>query len=152
VRQEVPTRLEALAQLIGLREENQRLREKVARLEAENGPLKQELWELKQRFAALEARLNQNSGNSSKPPSSDPPSVKLPPKKKPSGRKPGGQPGHKGSQRELLPAEKVNKVEDHYPGQCEHCKALHRRSDKGGVGGVISTGSPTKKLELSHGA
>ena len=71
--QEPPTRLEALAQLIGLREENQRLREKTARLEEENGRLKRELWDLKQRFAVLEARFNQNSGNSSKPPSSDPP-------------------------------------------------------------------------------
>jgi hypothetical protein len=34
--QEPPTRLEALAQLIGLREENQRLREKTARLEEAN--------------------------------------------------------------------------------------------------------------------
>ena len=119
--QEPPTRLEALAQLIGLREENQRLREKTARLEEENGRLKRELWDLKQRFAALEARLNQNSGNSSKPPSSDPPSVKLPPKKKPSGRRPGGQPGHKGSCRELLPPDRVDAVEHHWPTSCENC-------------------------------
>ena len=49
------------------------------------------------RIAELEAGLNMNSTNSSKPPSSDglaKPAVKSLRKK--SGRKPGGQPGHKG--------------------------------------------------------
>ncbi len=57
--QEIPTRLEALARLIGLSEENKRLREKNAELEEENGRLKRDLWDLKQRFAVLEARVNQ---------------------------------------------------------------------------------------------
>lgn len=76
---------------------------------------------LMERIAELEVRLGKNSQNSSKPPSSDPPSLKLPPKKPPSGRKPGGQPGHKGSQRKLLPPEQVDSTEEHWPTQCEHC-------------------------------
>ena len=57
------------------------------------------------------AQLEKNSTNSSKPPSSDNPQNKNPKtesndnKKK---RKPGGQPGHKGSNRQLIPVEQVN--------------------------------------------
>ncbi len=52
--------------------------------------------ELLQRVERLEARLNQTSRNSSKPPSSDPPHIKPRAAKEPSGRKSGGQPGHEG--------------------------------------------------------
>jgi transposase len=57
------------------------------------------------RIADLEARLNQHSGNSSKPPSSDPPSAPPTPPRTPRGKpKPrGGQPGHPGSHRPPLP-------------------------------------------------
>jgi transposase len=48
--------------------------------------------------------------------------VKPPPKRKPSGRKRGGQPGHEGHHRELLPPDRVNKVEDVWPAQCEGCE------------------------------
>lgn len=49
---------------------------------------------LEGRLADLEAKLNQNSSNSSKPPSSDGPQVKPAPPKTPSGKRRGGQPGH----------------------------------------------------------
>ncbi|WP_165741796.1 DUF6444 domain-containing protein [Candidatus Thiosymbion oneisti] len=54
--------------------------------------------ELEARIQTLEARLAQDSHNSSKPPSSDPPFQKLPPcsQRQPSGRKPGGQAGRRG--------------------------------------------------------
>jgi transposase len=70
-----------------------------------------------QRLAELEARLNQNSTNSSRPPSADPPSLKRAPPKTASGRKAGGQPGHAQSQRPLT---------DH-PGAIRHCKPSHCR-------------------------
>lgn len=70
----------------------------------------------------LERRLGRSSRNSSKPPSSDPPGASSAPQKKPSGRKPGGQPGHKGSQRELLPPEKVDQIEDCWPDTCGCCQ------------------------------
>jgi transposase len=88
---------------------------------AENAMLRARVQRLEEMVTRLEARLNQNSQNSSKPPSTDPPGVKLPPRKVPSGRKAGGQPGHKGSRRELLPAEKVDKVEHHWPAVCGKC-------------------------------
>src|SRR5215212_9645653 len=47
---------------------------------------------LEARLADLEARLNQNSTNSSKPPSSDPPHAKPAPPRTPSGKQKGGQP------------------------------------------------------------
>lgn len=76
---------------------------------------------LLQRIEELEAKLNSNSQNSSRPPSSDAPDLKLPPKKEPSGRKPGGQPGHRGRTRDRLPPEEVDEVVDHYPGICGDC-------------------------------
>lgn len=62
------------------------------------------LVQITNRVKALEARLNQNSQNSSKPPSSDPPERKMAPMSRPNrslrkktGRKPGGQKGHEGN-------------------------------------------------------
>ena len=71
-----------------------------------------------ERIAELEARLNQNSGNSSKPPSKDgynkPPTMR-----KPSGKERGGQRGHKGSGLKLPqpPSQFVN----HNPSRCSNC-------------------------------
>jgi transposase len=56
--------------------------------------------ELKARVADLEAKLYQNSTNSSKPPPSDPPAVKRAPDRPPTGKKPGGQPAHPPDPRE----------------------------------------------------
>jgi transposase len=76
--------------------------------------------ELRERIQELEARLAQNSTNSSKPPSSDPPGV-VRPGKKPKGRKRGGQRGHHGSHRVLLPPDRIDQVVQHAPDSCEHC-------------------------------
>lgn len=62
---------------------------------------------LEARIAELEARLNQNSSNSSKPPSSDPPHAKPAPPR-PTGQRPkGGQPGHPKNNRPTLPPDQV---------------------------------------------
>jgi len=75
---------------------------------------------LEARIADLEARLNQNSSNSSKPPSSDPPSVKPAPPKLPSGQKKGGQPGHR---RHIRPELPPDTVVDLRADTCGHCHA-----------------------------
>ncbi len=75
---------------------------------------------LEARIRELEARLGQNSTNSSKPPSSDPPGV-VRREKKPTGRKRGGQPGHRGHHRKRLPPERVDEVVVHRPEACRHC-------------------------------
>lgn len=67
--------------------------------------------------------LTRNSSNSSRPPSSDLPGSKKGKKKPKSKRKQGGQPGHKGKNRTLLPAEEMDKIHDIYPEQCEHCQS-----------------------------
>ena len=80
--------------------------------------------ELLQVVAALRAeiaQLRQNSRNSSKPPSSDPPGTERPTADG-SRRKRGGQRGHEPSRRELLPPERVDKFEDHWPSICEECR------------------------------
>ena len=73
--------------------------------------------ELLQRLAQVEARLNQTSRNSSKPPSSDPPQAKPRATKEPTGRKPGGQPGHEGHGRKLKPESEVDQIIDVRPEQ-----------------------------------
>jgi transposase len=85
------------------------------------------LWEenaaLRERVTDLEARLAQNSTNSSRPPSSDPPDTPVPPPRPPSGRRRGAQPGHPPAQRQMLPPEAVARVVRHWPARCQHCQA-----------------------------
>src|SRR5215813_4768470 len=80
--------------------------------------------ELLRRLAEVEARLNQTSRNSSKPPSSDPPGAKPRAAEAPTGRKPGGQPGHEGHSRKLKPESDVDQVIDVRPEQCGQCGTL----------------------------
>jgi transposase len=72
----------------------------------------------------VEARLNQTSRNSSKPPSSDPPEAKPRPAKAPTGRKSGGQPGHEGHSRKLKPESEVDQIIDVRPEKCGQCGTL----------------------------
>lgn len=81
----------------------------------------QEVHDLKQRVQDLEARLAQNSSNSSKPPSSDPPGTPPVAPKAPTGRRRGGQPGHKKHERTLLPPEQVSETTDVKPKGCRRC-------------------------------
>ncbi len=79
-------------------------------------------------IAALEARLNENSGNSHRPPSSDGPKAraqrrKTRPKRKSSKRKQGAQPGHKGKNRRLIATEDVDHLHALVPSNCHHCQA-----------------------------
>ena len=78
----------------------------------------EEIAELKARVSALEAKLNMNSRNSSKPPSSDPPGT--PRSKTPlSKRKRGGQPGHPGNFRMMHT--QPDFVVDYHVDACENC-------------------------------
>ncbi len=75
------------------------------------------------RVAELEARLGQNSANSSRPPSSDPPGARptVPPAH--GQRRPGGQPGHRGHFRVLRPVAQVDTVVRLVPMACADCGA-----------------------------
>ncbi len=80
--------------------------------------------QLQQQIRDLQAKLDQNSCNSHKPPSSDPPwAGKKPTAKKPTGRKPGGQIGHEGHHRRRLPPERIDQVVHHVPTHCRSCHA-----------------------------
>jgi transposase len=87
--------------------------------------LQAEVDALRQQVRELQARLDQNSGNSSKPPSSDPPHLKskLRHGEKRGRRrgKPGGRPGHTGHHRKLMPPQRVDHVVDHLPHACRSC-------------------------------
>ena len=90
-------------------------------MERENAELKATVAALLKRIEGLEARLAQNSSNSSRPPSSDPPSLPPKPEREPSGRKRGGQPGHDKHKRVLLPPERVKSVTQCVPKGCRGC-------------------------------
>ena len=106
-----------------LGQEFRALTEEVARLRWDNAQLREENIRLKARVAELEERWGQNSQNSSKPPSTDPPSTPDRPPRSGSGRSPGGQPGHPGHQRELAPPERVKETIPLKPVQCRGCGA-----------------------------
>jgi transposase len=96
-----------------------RLISRIEDLEAENA-------KLKSINAELQSRLNQNSGNSNKPPSSDGLGKKpaLPQTK---GNKSGGQKGHKG--KTLLMVSNPDEIVIHHAAYCECCSRLFRRED-----------------------
>ena len=75
---------------------------------------------LESRIAELEARLNQNSRNSSRPPSTD--GFRRPKSQRKKGeRSPGGQKGHKGQTLEMV--DDPDQVEAHTVSTCEKCGA-----------------------------
>lgn len=92
-------------------------------LQQQNAQLLDQVAQLQQRVTDLEARLNQHSQNSSKPPSSDPPSAPPRPTRQKRGRKPGGQPGHPPHDRPDPPPDHIDHVRDHYPTVCPTCTA-----------------------------
>jgi transposase len=92
---------------------------------------------LTERVAELEARLKQNSTNSSRPPSSDPPGTPAPPSQPPTGRRRGGQPGHPPARRQLVPPEAVDRVVRHWPTQCRHCQRALPAGPEAAVGEPI---------------
>jgi transposase len=113
-----------------LRQGNQRLQGKVARLHRQVQSTQRELrlalgliQDLQQEVARLRKQRERNSSNSSLPPSANPPSAPPPVQKQPTGRKIGAQPGHPGHGRKLLPVEQVDQVLVHVPATCCHCGA-----------------------------
>ena len=97
------------------------LLEQVATLRQENAALRAQNAALVERIRELEARLGQNSSNSSRPPSTDPPETPPRPTAPPTGRRRGGQPGHRGAYRALLPTEQVDEVVMVVSERCRHC-------------------------------
>jgi transposase len=96
----------------------------LAAKDARIAELEQRVAELSARLTVLAEKLGQNSQNSHRPPSSDPPAARRQRRgkgKSKSQRKRGAQPGHRPAQRQLLPAEDVDKVVDLFPSHCEGC-------------------------------
>jgi transposase len=91
--------------------------------------------DLQSQIHHLQARLNEHSGNSSRPPSSDGPKKR--PKKSKSTAKQrkgrvGGQSGHEGRTLKMVTPEQVDAIQDHYPSSCEQCGAgLDRVASQG---------------------
>jgi transposase len=93
---------------------------------------------LEGRVRDLEARLGQNSSNSSRPPSSDPPQTPRRPAPPPTGRTRGGQPGHVAHQRALVPLVRVDRIVDHRPATCGHCAAPLPATEVAGEPDVVA--------------
>ena len=106
---------------------------RIAELEAELAERDARIERLERQVAELIEKLGRNSRNSNLPPSSDPPGARGggQGKKSKGKRRRGGQPGHRGSRRHLLPADRVDDVVDFFPEQCEHCSEpfLHPSHD-----------------------
>jgi transposase len=79
--------------------------------------------QLEKRVRELEARLGQNSSNSSTPPSQNPLHAPKPAAKKRSKRKRGGQHGHQGHHRVRLDPSRVRHVIPLLPTRCQKCQA-----------------------------
>ncbi len=102
----------------------------VRMLLAQNAALKKRVCELEAKVQELEAKLNKNSQNSSKPPSATHPHAKPePPKKKRSQRKQGGQPGHDKFQRDLIPADECTTIITRQPTACRGCGKMLTGTD-----------------------
>jgi transposase len=79
--------------------------------------------DLERRLAEVEGRLKTNASNSSIPPSANPLGADKPVKKKKSKRQRGGQPNHPPHLKQLLPSEKVTRIETLLPCECANCHA-----------------------------
>ena len=100
---------------------------RIRELEQQVAALMEQVAALTKQVATLTEKLGESSRNSHRPPSSDPPGSAGKAgggkKRSKSKRKRGGQRGHRGSRRELLPADRVNEFVDLYPDACENCWA-----------------------------
>jgi transposase len=90
----------------------------IRRLEAFAAQFSAQVTALTTRVAQLEAKLGQDSSNSSRPPSSDGPQVKRGVPREPSLRPRGGQKGHPKHERVILPPDEII---DHKPSRCDRC-------------------------------
>ncbi len=110
----------------------------------------EELHSLTQSIQDLQARLGQNSKNSSKPPSSDPPFNK-PPKSDDTGKsspkkKRGAQKGHKGHSRKMLPPTRAKALR---PSTCRcGCAALNHHPEPFYIHQVFEI--PDVPVEIIH--
>lgn len=96
----------------------------VAERDAQLAALTEQVARQSAQIEMLTELLNRNSRNSHLPPSSDGPGSGggAPGTRRPkSGRKRGGQKGHRGSHRELLPADRVDTFVDLFPDVCLGC-------------------------------
>jgi transposase len=113
--------------------------QRITELEAELAAKDERIDKLERLVAELIRRLDENSGNSHRPPSSDGPGArgegKAKDKKKNSPkakarRKQGAQRGHRGHHRGLLPVDQVDRTVDHFPSACDDCGArLPKKED-----------------------
>ena len=116
-----------------LRRENEKLRQQlieqakqIADAEKQIADAEKQIADAEKQITDLERQLKrckQNSTNSSKPPSSDglAGESRQRGRRKKSKRKVGGQPGHRGTHRTVVPAERVDEVRAVLPEQCRHC-------------------------------
>ena len=96
---------------------NAALRQEVAQLQAEVARLQAQLY-------TLQVQLAQTSANSHKPPSSDPPGRVCVKVRELSTRPRGGQPGHRGTTRAFLSADKVDELHVCQPTHCGSCERV----------------------------
>ena len=103
----------------------------VESLESEQAALRARVAAQDEELAELRRQLDRHSGNSGPPPSQDGPQA--PPRtrsrRRSRGRRTGGQPGHAGTTRHPVAADRVDVAVDHWPARCGGCGAVLPRTD-----------------------
>ncbi len=103
----------------------------VESLESELAALRARVAAQDEELAELRRQLDRHSGNSGPPPSQDGPQA--PPRtrsrRRSRGRRAGGQPGHAGTTRHPVAADRVDVAVDHWPARCGGCGAVLPRTD-----------------------
>ena len=103
----------------------------VAALESELAALRARVAAQDEELAELRRQLDRHSGNSGQPPSQDGPQT--PPRtrsrRRSRGRRVGGQPGHAGTTRHPVAADRVDVAVAHWPARCGGCGAALPRTD-----------------------
>jgi cell division protein FtsB len=100
-----------------------RLKAQIEKLQSEARELSYRNFQLQRRNVELEAQINKDSHNSSRPPSTDPAWKKRNQSlRRPCGRKPGGQAGQQGATLKL--SAHPHRIVEHRPHQCRRCHSL----------------------------
>ena len=113
----------------------------LAERDAQNAELTAQVEALTKQVELLTEQLNRNSKNSHLPPSSDGPGKgssggHAARNKRKAERKRGGQKGHRGTHRELLPADRIDTVEDLFPALL-HLEWVGGRDDRAVGPGLV---------------
>lgn len=111
--------------------------------------IEQNMAALREENELLKEQVARTSANSSQPPSKNRLDFK-PNRKEISGKKRGGQIGHNGHERKLYPVEMCQEVIDHYPEKCSKCGSQVKENNSQIYRHQIVEVPPVKPIVIEH--